>query len=471
MTTTAAPSPPEECAALWPLHLAGFVATYIFSIGNVAAPDMARELRTDAATVTLSLGAFAACFAAGLIVAGRLGDRYGRHLLFAAGLAAGVVTSVASALAPTIVLLIAARCLQGVASAVVMPQILATIQSTRTGTDRLTAIAVFSASSGVGTAAGQVIGGALISANVLDLGWRLAFWSVAALTVLALVGARQMPRTRVPESGGVDLVGSVLAGGSLLALVAGLTLGPSRHWPLWSLGILVGALAGLGVFWAQQVRRERAGRPTLTPPSVVTLPALRLGLLIALVFFGGFGAFMYDYALLTQTGLRLPPIVTGGALGLFAVAFALTSVNIGRFTARLGERTIQAGAAAQGVCLLLLAATVWADGRVEDAAHLLWWLQPVLLPLGVAQALIFAPLVSAVMHAVPHEVAGLTGGLVSTAQQAALALGVALVGTAYVAAAAAMGWVTAFAATLIAQAVLSVVLFLAAGHLRRARAT
>lgn len=117
---------------------------------------------------------------------------------------------------------------------------------------------------------------------------------------------------------------------------------------------------------------------------------------------------------------------------------------------------------------MVTAATVWAAKSYDGSAHLLWWLQLPLIPLGAAQGAIFAPLISAVMHAVPHRMAGLTGGLISTAQQTALALGVALVGTAYVALACNLGWAVAFAVTLVGQAMLSVAILVSARALRHA---
>ncbi|GAA3840324.1 MFS transporter [Brevibacterium casei] len=172
---TAPTMPPTETAAteshpapggavLWPLYVGAFLATFMFSVSNIAIPAVKTALGAGDSASALVVGLFSAAFASGLILCGRIGDRFGRRRLFTLGTAALVVISVAVGLAPGPAELLIARTVQGFAAAVMMPQILASIQHALNGTERLKAISLFGAFSGVGTVGGQVIGGGLISA-------------------------------------------------------------------------------------------------------------------------------------------------------------------------------------------------------------------------------------------------------------------------------------------------------------------
>ncbi|GGZ25167.1 hypothetical protein GCM10010300_80750 [Streptomyces olivaceoviridis] len=155
----------------WSVCVAAFGATYTFSIGNVTGPRLGPELGASRGEVALVLAAFAVSFAAGLILAGRLGDRYGRRRLLGIGLLALALTSALAAAAPGLWLLIAARVLQGASSAIVMPQTLAIIQTLGSEPARARGLAAFTASSGVGTVAGQVVGGLVMGLGLPFAGW------------------------------------------------------------------------------------------------------------------------------------------------------------------------------------------------------------------------------------------------------------------------------------------------------------
>lgn len=452
---------------LWPLHVAAFGATYTFSIGNVTAPAIAAGLAAGPGEVRLVLGGFAAAFASGLVLAGRIGDRVGRQRVFTVGLVALVVVSLLVACAPTIHLLIGARVLQGFAAALVLPQILGTIQAGTSGARRERGVALFAGASGVGTAAGQVIGGAIMSLDIAGTGWRGALGSIAVVFAGALAGARGIPATRSDRRERLDVAGAALLGVALLALIAGLSIGPGQGWPWWTVALVVGGVAGLGLFSRQQGRAERAGRPVLAPPSVLRLTPVWMGLGMATVFFAGYGAFSYELAVLTQDGLGQAPVVSGLTFLSFAVAFAVTSFRLDAVRRAWGERTMERAALVQGIALVLLVAVTVTARATGAMSAWSWWAQPALLLLGFAQAAQFGPLVSTVMAGVPGHAAGLTGGLVSTAQQAALGLGVAVLGGVFVAVSAASDMALGFAVAVALQVGAATVFGLLARRLRR----
>ncbi|MFE0360674.1 MFS transporter [Streptomyces griseoaurantiacus] len=450
----------------WPVLLAAFGATYTFSVGNVTAPRLGPALGADRGEVALVLAAYATSFAAGLILAGRLGDRYGRRRLLGAGLLALVLTSALAAAAPGLWWLVAARVLQGAASALVMPQTLALVR-TMGGDGPAVArrTAAFTASSGVGTVAGQILGGLVMGLGLPFAGWRAAVLTSALPGAVALLGVRRLPASARGGAERPDLGGALRIGLPLLALVAGLSLGPATRWTWWTPALVAAGLLGLYGFRRDQGRREEAGHPVLVPPSVLRLPALRLGLLMTVLLFTGYGAFSYEYALLTQSGLGLTPVASGLALTAFAGTFVVAGLRMPRITARFGARTMERAAAAQVTGLLLLGLVSWAaQGR--GAAAWVGCFEVIGVLLGAAQAAQYGPLLGTVMAAVPDRAAGLAGGLFTTAQQASLGLGVATVGGLFGSLAPPLGWEHAFAVTLAVQALTTALFGLLARRLR-----
>lgn len=412
---------------LWPLHLAALLSTFVFSLGSMTAPQMKESLGADDGQSALMVGIFAAAFASGIIFCGRLGDKFGRRRLFIIGMMGLAVCSVGVACAWSPGAAIAARVAQGFAAAAMMPQILSIIQSAVSGTDRIRAVGVYTAAAGVGTVAGQVIGGFLVSVGGPDLGWRLAFAVFAVLCVLAGLNAFRLPADGGKPQLQTDPVGALLLLTALGSLITGLSLGPKAGWPTWCVALLVLAVAALAGLVLQQRSTARRGGQPLLPPDVLRARPLAIGGVMAMVFFGGYGAWTFNYAVLTQSGRGEPAWLSGTVLVPFCVAFLLASLQYHRITARLGgPGTMLVGALLQGIGLV----GVGLVSVVSDAGWE-WWFQVPAVVLGVGQALQFGPLVSTVMAEVPERVGGLTGGLISTMQQTGIAAGVATIGAAY----------------------------------------
>lgn len=414
--------------ALWPLHLAGFLAAYLISLPNVALPDIQAGLGVPASASTLVIGAFAAANAAMLIVGGRLGDRLGRRRTLRLGAGALVVASVVTTVAPGIELLVVARVAQGIAIAVMMPQALSTVQAVLDGTDRARGIAVFAGWNGAGSVLGQVIGGLVITALPPGMGWRGAMGTVVVLALAALLGATRLPETHGARDAAFDGGGAGILGAGLLLVISGLSFGPSTGWAPAMPALIAVGVAALALLVVHQRRREARGRAALLPPSVIRLPAVRSGMLLAGTMFAGFAALLYTYAQTTQQFLGMSAAGSGLASAGLMVGFIAVSSLSGRLVGRWGRtRVMTTGGVLQMAGWLAL-------GGIALAAPSdpVWWLQVPLLALGASYGLLYAPLIGAVMAAVPPGVGGLTGGLLSTSQQAGSGIGVAALGGVFV---------------------------------------
>jgi MFS family permease len=307
-----------------------------------------------------------------------------------------------------------------------VPQVLATIQAACDGQRRARAIGLYGATAGIAAVVGQVAGGALVAANIAGESWRPIFLVNVPIGLAGLLLAwRFVPATRSAEPARIDVPGTALLAVAVLALLVPLTEGRALGWPAWS-WVLLGLFApALAAFALVERRLERGGRHPVVPPSLLRLPGMRRGLVIAVPFFGGFGAFMFVSAITLQQGAHFSPLRSGLALVPMAFAFLVASLLTARLTARFGRSVLGAGAILQGIGLTGLAATLFAAWPHVDPLDL----APAMIVAGVGQGFVMPPLFAFVLAGVPPARAGVGSGVLTTTQQAALALGVATLGS------------------------------------------
>src|SRR5215471_3541324 len=203
-----------------------------FFIVNVALPTIDTDLGASQPLLELVVSGYATAYALLLVLGGRLGDSLGRKRLFLAGMAAFTATSLACGLAPTATFLVIARVAQGASAAMMVPQVLATIQAATTGEQRTKALGRYGAAGGLAAVLGQVLGGLLVSANIDGLGWRPIFLVNVPIGLAGFVLAkRYVPDTRHGAPAPIDGPGTVLLGLTVLALLIPLTEGRSLRWP------------------------------------------------------------------------------------------------------------------------------------------------------------------------------------------------------------------------------------------------
>jgi MFS family permease len=431
-TTTAMPQPPAarglSGVALGVLLMGFALSVTDFFIVNVALPTIGRDLHASDSMLELVVAAYGITYAVLLVLGGRLGDAIGRRRLFMGGMAAFTVMSLACGLAPTIGLLLAFRALQGAAAALVVPQVLATIQASTDGEERARAVGMFAATAGLSMVAGQILGGTITWLNAFGTGWRGIFVvNVPVGIVGLLIARRSMPDTRSNLPSRIDARGTVLLAGTLLALLIPLTEGKALGWPVWSWVLLILVPAGGFVFARYERSLEFKGGLPLVPPSLVQHKSMRRGLGVVIPFFASFGGFMFLYAVVTQNYLGLSPLTAGATLAPYAAAFCIASILTPRAVGRFGSTVITAGAVLQAIGFAGLFASVavmWPHVSVLA-------ITPGLIVAGFGQGLVVGPLLRTILSDIPPQRAGAGAGVFSTGQQTALALGVALVGELY----------------------------------------
>jgi EmrB/QacA subfamily drug resistance transporter len=402
-----------------------FVYILDFFVVNVALPSIQRDLSASPAAIEWVVAGYALTSASLLVTGGRLGDHYGRRKMFSVGLAAFTVTSALCALAPDAGFLIAARLAQGVAAAVMAPNVLSILGTTYAGPARVKAISAYGMVMGVAAAGGQLLGGLLITANVAGLGWRVLFWVNVPVGVAALACARRyVPESRAAAPGRLDLRGAVLFTTALVAIILPLLDGRAHGWPAWSWACLAAGPVLLVVFGGYLRVMARRGAQPLLDPAIFAVRAFRAGLTCQLLFWCQQAASYLLLALYLQEGRGLSPVASGGMFAVLAAGYLATSLRAPALTIRFGRRVVAIGAVAAGLGDLALVLAVSGGNGGYPVAALL----PGLLLLGAGQGLCITPLTTTVLAQADATRAGSVSGALSTAQQVGNAIGVAVSG-------------------------------------------
>lgn len=407
--------------------LAGpFLANLDFFITNVALPTIEHDLHASAAALELVVAGYGTAYAVLLVTGGRLGDDVGRRRMFGIGVAAFTLTSLAAGLAPTVPVLLLARVLQGASAAFMTPQTLATFQAALDGPARHRAVSLYAAAGGLSAVVGQLLGGVLVHAGIAAGGWRLIFLINVPVGVAALALLRPtVPQTRAPRAAGIDVIGTLLLGLAVAALLIPITEGPALGWPWWTWASL--AAVPFLAFALVRVSRstEQAGRTPLLPPSVLAVTSMRRGLPTLAGFFVVFGAFMFVFAIAVQDGLHKDPLTAGLAITPVCLAYFATSFAVPALLRRFGRNVLTLGlmteATGLGVLLALVAAR-WPAVTLVPAIL-------ALMVVGVGQALCVGSLFRVVLSEVPPQAAGVGSGVLVTTQQTAMSIGVAGLGS------------------------------------------
>ena len=419
---------PNRWATL-PVVLAGtFMVVLDFFIVNVAMPALQADLDASAGAVEWVIAGYGLSFATLLITAGRLGDLLGRRRMFSLGLALFTLASAACGLATGPTMLIVARVLQGAAAALLTPNVLSIIGVTYAGDDRLRALSAYGIVLGLAAVGGQLIGGALVEADVAGLGWRAIFLINIPIGAAALLlTPRLVAESRVEGGARLDPAGTALITFALVAAVLPLVEGRQHGWPLWTWVSLAAAPVALALFAVhQRGLRARGGAPLLDP-ELFRDRAFSAGLLTQLVFWCGQASFFLVFALYLQQGRGLGALEAGLVFTVLAVAYLVASLRATALTAALGRRLPALGALTLAAGHALLAAAVAGIGDGGSIAVL----APALLLIGAGMGLVITPLTTTVLAGVAPHHAGAASGALSTMQQVGGALGVAVTGVIY----------------------------------------
>jgi MFS family permease len=434
-----------------------FMALLDVFIVNVAAPTIGSELHASGAELQLVVAGYTITYSVLPITGARLGDRFGHGRVHLAGMALFTAASLACGLAQGATELIVFRLIQGAGSAVMIPQVLSLIQRNFVGEARMKALGAYSAVLAVGAAAGQILGGVLVSADLFGTGWRPVFLvNVPVGVVLLIVGRRVLPRDRGSEQRrgrGLDLPGLVLLGAAVSLFTVPLVLGQEEDWPLWSWLSLAVAAVLFTVFCRYEARLARSGGDPLIAPRVLRHPGMGLAVLRIMAVMAVNAGFLFVLTLHVQGGLGYSALRAGLTFAPTAVVFGVVGLTWRRWPAAWQRALTPAGflLTALAVAGVGLALDGGGDGGV--------WVYMAYAGVGVGLALAFSPTLTRALATVRPEDAADASGLLATVTQLGQLTGVAAFGTLFLNRLESLG---AFGAYTSAEA-LSVCMFALAG--------
>jgi EmrB/QacA subfamily drug resistance transporter len=402
-----------------------FMAQFDLYVVNVAAPSLSVDLGAGPAALELIVGGYAFTYAAGLITGGRLGDLLGHRRMFITGTAAFTVASLLCGLAQTPTQLVVVRLLQGLTAALMVPQVLALITAMFPPQQRARALAWFGVTMGVGAVAGQVLGGALLQADVLGLGWRAIFLVNVPIGIIAvLFSLRLLPAAASAARPRLDVVGVIGISGALALVLVPLVIGRSEGWPLWAWISLVASVPVmiLSLMWERRLG-ARGGQPMLDV-GLFGDSVFNKGLLVNVGVFASFHSWMFTMTLMLQAGIGLTPLAAGLTFTPLGVAFAVSSVGGRPLVARWGSGVITLGTviAAAGLAAMVVVLSI-----AGGSANAFTVIVPMMI-VGLGNGLAVPAMIGTVLAGVQPAKAGAAAGVLTTAQQFAGAAGIAVIG-------------------------------------------
>jgi EmrB/QacA subfamily drug resistance transporter len=409
---------PKKRAILAVLCLSLLIVVIDNTILNTALPTLARVLRASTTDLQWITDAYTLVFAALLIVAGALGDRYGRRKALLLGLGIFAAGSAAAALSNDATTLIAARAVMGLGGAFVMPATLSILTAVFPVKERAAAIGAWSAVAGAGIVIGPTLGGLLLA----HFYWGSVFWInvplVAAAIVAVLFIVPDLPGRR--QSGAkLDVFGALLSAAALVAVVDAVIEGPDRGWT--SAVTVAEVLLGVALLTGFVVRELSTSNP-LIDVRVFRYRAFSAATsAIGITFFALFGA-LFALTQYLQLVHGYSPLSAGIRALPFAVAVMVIAPLSSRLVGRLGIRVVvPGGLAAMAAGLLLLT-------RATPESSYLFLAVGVTI-MGAGMGLVMAPAGESIMSVLPTGQTGVGSAVNDTVQELGGSLGVAVIGS------------------------------------------
>jgi EmrB/QacA subfamily drug resistance transporter len=396
--------------ALWAMMVGFFMILVDATIVAVANPSIMVKLGADYDAVIWVTSAYLLGFAVPLLVAGRLGDRYGPKNLYLIGLAVFTAASLWCGLSGTIGMLIAARVVQGVGAALLTPQTLSTITRIFPAERRGVAMSVWGATAGVATLAGPLAGGVLVD----GLGWQWIFFVNVPIGIIGLGLAFWLVPVLPTEKRGFDLIGVVLSGVGMFMVVFALQEGQSHDWAPWIWGTLAGGIGVMAafVFW-QQANRNEPLVPlgifgdrdfSLSSLGVATIGFVVTAMILPVMFYA-------------QAVCGLSPTRAAVLVAPMAIASGALAPWVGKLVDRYHPRPI----VGFGFSMLAISLT-WLSVEMT-ATTPIWRIALPLTATGIGMAFIWSPLAATATRNLASDVAGAGSGVYNATRQVGSVLG------------------------------------------------
>jgi EmrB/QacA subfamily drug resistance transporter len=380
------------------------------TIVAVANPSIMDKLGASYDSVIWVTSAYLLAYAVPLLVAGRLGDRFGPKNLYLLGLTVFTAASLWCGLAGSIGMLVAARVVQGIGAALLTPQTLSTITRIFPAERRGVAMSVWGATAGVATLVGPLAGGVLVD----RLGWQWIFFVNVPIGIIGLALAVWLIPVLPTSTHKFDLVGVVLSGVGMLMIVFALQEGQSHDWAPWIWGTIAGGIGFMAAFliW-QYVNTSEPQIPlvifrdrdfSLSNVGVATIGFVVTATFLPLMFYA-------------QAVCGLSPTRSALLTAPMAIATGVLAPFVGKIVDRSHPRPV----IGFGFSVLAIAMT-WLSIEMTPTTPI-WRLVLPITAMGIGSAFIWAPLAATATRNLPPKLAGAGSGVYNTTRQVGSVLG------------------------------------------------
>jgi MFS family permease len=415
-------TPARRRLAFYILLLGALLPSLNMFVVTIALPAIRAALDASASETSLVVAGYSSAYAVCLITGGRLGDLYGRRVVYLIGMAGFTLSSLLCGLAPDAVTLVIGRVLQGVTAAMMAPPVLAALRTLFAGNEIPWALNIYGTGIGIAVAGGQLLGGLLIAADIGGLGWRSAFLINVPVGLAAIAAALAF----VPESGGsakprLDIVGVILLSAALGCFVVGLSVGREHGWSVWVLAMIAASPLLLAAFFGYERRLTAQGGMPLLDAALVKVGSFRRGLVVALLFFFTTPFYIF-FSLYLQAGLGDGALAAGLAVLPYGVANFIGPMMATRAGPRLRRWLFGLGMTIQvaGYGGIALCAATQTGGVLLFTA---------LFGGGFGQGVAMPEMINFILGDVPPTHTGLAAGAMNSTLQIGAAVSVASIGS------------------------------------------
>ncbi|WP_353648967.1 MFS transporter [Nakamurella sp. A5-74] len=399
--------------ALVAVSLPMFMATLDNLVMTTALPVIREDLSSSVAQLSWFLNAYTLTFATFMLPAATLGDRLGRRRVMSIGVGVFTLASIASALSTTSEMLIAARAVQGLGAAAIMPLSLTLLAAAVPPAKRAIAIGIWGGVSGLGVALGPVVGGAVVE----GINWQATFWLNIPVALVAL----PLLLVAVPESRGtwsrLDLVGTAMLGGTVSLGIWSIVHGNDDGW---SDPIVLGPLVIAALLIPAYVLRARGRDQAVLPLRLFRSRGFSVANVVGLTFTIGMFGTVFLLSQYLQIVQGYTPLEAGLRTLPWTAAPMIVAPIAGALAARVGLRSLLVSGLS-----LQTASLVWFAVLTENGSGYSSFVLPLVLA-GIGMGLTFAPSATAVLEGLPDADFAIASSANSTIREFGVALGIAL---------------------------------------------
>ncbi|MFI6999009.1 MFS transporter [Nocardia sp. NPDC050175] len=404
-----------------------FMAILDSYIVVVAGPAIRADLGASEGQLQWILAGYQLSYAVLMITGGRFADVYGRKRIFILGAVVFTLSSIACAAAQDPGMLIAARVVQGLGAALMVPQVFAMIAVLVPEHGRHRVFGVLGVVIGMATIGGQLIGGLLIGADLFGSQWRGVFWVNVPIGVATiLLAAKYVPESRAAGARKLDVPGVLALSVALVLLTFPLIQGRDAGWPWWTWACFAASAATFAVFVAIERGVDRAGGDPLVQLALFAQRSFAVGIVLVLCVYAFLTSYYLALSISMQEGLGLSALGAGLVYAPAATTFFVFSMVASRLMPKYGRRVLEVGSIVVATGYLTTAVVLLYGPEITPALVI-----PLLMLQSVGGGLLITPLLSTVLSGISPDSVGTASGALSTAQQVGGALGVAVIGAVF----------------------------------------